>query len=146
MVRAVLARRDHMATQAARYELTLQQAHLLQLLEDGPARTMTTIARALTCDASNVTGIVDRLEARRLIVRRSAKHDRRIKTLALTPQGAALISELRDRMLDPPGGFRRLRAPELATLQSLVRRAIGLAHARTRAASVDRSTRSAKSR
>src|SRR6185295_6941138 len=59
MVQAVFARKEHMASVAAKFDLTLPQAHLLRLLQFGPARTMTSIAEALACDASNVIGIVD---------------------------------------------------------------------------------------
>src|SRR6267378_4196289 len=55
MVKAVFARKDRMATVAARFDLTLPQANLLRLLEFGPARNMSSIAESLACDASNVT-------------------------------------------------------------------------------------------
>jgi MarR family transcriptional regulator, organic hydroperoxide resistance regulator len=138
MVHAVFARRDYMAAQAAQFELTLPQAHLLQLLSEGPARTMATIAEALACDASNVTGIVDRLEARRLIVRRSAKHDRRIRTISLTAQGLSVVGELTRRMMEPPDGFLRLTATDLSVLRSLVRQAIGDGNSVTGLGSVER--------
>src|SRR5262249_14863129 len=67
IVQAVMARKEYLSGEAAKLDLTLPQAHVLQLLGAGPARTMTSIAGALGCDASNVTGIVDRLEARGLI-------------------------------------------------------------------------------
>ena len=41
---------------------------------------MSALAHALHCDNSNVTGIVDRLEAAGLVERRAAEHDRRVKT------------------------------------------------------------------
>jgi DNA-binding MarR family transcriptional regulator len=145
MVYAVFARRDYMAVQAAQFELTLPQAHLLQVLYKGPARTMATIAEALACDASNVTGIVDRLEARRLIVRRSAKHDRRVRTIALTAQGLSVVGELIRRMMEPPDGFLRLTAPDLSVLQSLVRQAIGDGRTPTELGADERQRRSTKS-
>ena len=37
------------------------------------------IATRLACDNSNVTGIVDRLEARGLVTRRPGEQDRRVK-------------------------------------------------------------------
>src|SRR5450432_2670911 len=85
IVHAVQQRREYMVAQAAKFELTLPQAHLLRLLEYAPARTMASLADALSCDASNITGIVDRLEARGLIARGAAEHDRRIKTIVMTP-------------------------------------------------------------
>jgi DNA-binding MarR family transcriptional regulator len=114
-----------MAAQAAQFELTLPQAHLLRVISAGPARTMAAVAQALGCDASNVTGIVDRLEARRLIVRRSARHDRRVRTIALTAHGLSVVDQLNRCMLEPPDSFLRLTATELSVLGSLLRQATG---------------------
>jgi MarR family transcriptional regulator, organic hydroperoxide resistance regulator len=146
IVHAVFARHDYMAGQAARFELTLPQAHLLQMLSKGPARTMATIAEALDCDASNVTGIVDRLVARRLIVRRSARRDRRVRTISLTPQGRSVVSELTRRMMDPPDGFLRLTATDLSSIRSLICRAIGDCKDVTGFGSIERGPCRSKSR
>ena len=51
---------------------------------------MSALAGPLMCDNSNVTGIVDRLEALGLVERRPAERDRRVKAVALTEQGIAL--------------------------------------------------------
>jgi len=116
-----MARREYLSGEAAK--LDLPQAHVLQLLGAGPARTMTSIAGALGCDASNVTGIVDRLEARGLIERRNSDDDRRIKTISITRDGASLIGVLKQKMFEPPDGFARLGAEDVATLHALVQRA-----------------------
>ena len=118
-----MARREYLSGEAAKLDLTLPQAHVLQLLGAGPARTMTSIAGALGCDASNVTGIVDRLEARGLIERRNSDDDRRIKTISITRDGASLIGVLKQKMFEPPDGFARLGAEDVATLHALVQRA-----------------------
>ena len=76
--------------------LTFAQAHALRLLEPDLPSPMSALADLLFCDASNVTGIADRLEARGLVERRSVGADRRVKTLALTPAGV----ELRARVAD----------------------------------------------
>jgi DNA-binding MarR family transcriptional regulator len=125
MVNAVMARKDRMAAVAGKFELTLPQAHLLRLLTFGPARTMTSIAEALACDASNVTGIVDRLETRGLITRGNAKHDRRIKTITLTAQGKEVLAQLTRGFLEPPEALRDLPEAQLRKLHSLVIRAFG---------------------
>jgi DNA-binding MarR family transcriptional regulator len=125
MVHAVLARRDHMTMIAAKFELTLPQAHLLRLLQYGPARTMTSIADALACDASNITGIVDRLEARGLIARGNTKHDRRIKTISLTARGRAVLGELREGFLEPPEGLRKLTDQQLCSFHKFIIRSLG---------------------
>ena len=123
MFHAVMARKEHMATVAAKFELTLAQAHLLRLLQFAPARTMTSIADALACDASNVTGIVDRLESRGLIERGGATHDRRIKTITLTSKGNDVVSKLTAGFLEPPDELRRLSEPHLRKLHELLLRA-----------------------
>ncbi len=52
------------------------------------------LAGALSCDRSNVTGIIDRLEDQGLVEREVDADDRRVKNLVLTPAGI----ELRDRI------------------------------------------------
>jgi DNA-binding MarR family transcriptional regulator len=123
MVHAVMARKEHMAAVAAKFDLTLVQAHLLRLLQFGPARTMTSLAGALACDASNVTALVDRLEARGLIMRGNASHDRRIKTIFLTAHGTAVVGELTAAFLEPPAELRKLSVPHLKKLHDLLVRA-----------------------
>ncbi len=59
---------------------------------------MRALANTLSCDASNVTGLVDRLEERGLVVRRPSAQDRRVKELQLTPAGSRLRSALLRRM------------------------------------------------
>ncbi len=124
MVHAVWARRDHMAMVASKFELTLPQAKLLPLLQHGPARTMTSIAEALGCDASNITGIVDRLEARGFIARGHAKHDRRIKSIILTTHGKHVVDELMHGFLEPPESLRRLPEHQLGVLHDILIRAL----------------------
>ena len=46
--------------------LTFAQAHALRLLDPDRPSPMSALAELLVCDASNVTGIADRLEARGL--------------------------------------------------------------------------------
>ncbi len=125
MVQAVFARKDRMAAVASKFDLTLPQVHLLRLLRFGPARTMTSIADALACDASNVTGIVDRLETRRLIERGNAEHDRRIKTITLTKHGKDVLAELTAGFMEAPKELRDLPEAHLRKLHTLVGRVFG---------------------
>ena len=53
---------------------------------------MSRLADTLSCDASNVTGLVDRLESRGLVRRQPSAEDRRVKVLQLTPAGSRLRS------------------------------------------------------
>ena len=52
------------------------------------------IAERLIISGSNVTGLIDRLEKDGLLVRRATADDRRVKLIAITPKGAALLDRL----------------------------------------------------
>lgn len=67
---------------------------LVNLVEPMPMRA---IADSLSCEPSNVTGIVDGLERRGLVVRQADPGDRRVKQVVLTPDGKRTRDELRSR-------------------------------------------------
>ena len=77
---------------------------------------MSRLARTLSCDASNVTGLVDRLEREGLIERQSSPEDRRVKVLALTPAGSRVRGELLRRVTDRPQPLARLTPEERKAL------------------------------
>lgn len=103
----LMANRPHVPAVAAQCGLTPAQCHVLRLLRPDNPLPMRTLADLLGCDASNVTGIVDRLEARGLVFRRPAGHDRRIKELALTPAGVAARTLVIERLGEPPEPDRK---------------------------------------
>ena len=92
---------------------------LLWLSEDEP-QSMRTLAEAMHCDASYITGLVDALEEPGYVERRVAPSDRRVKLIALTATGRAARSRALDVMLSPPESFKRLTADETRTLASLL--------------------------
>lgn len=55
------------------------------------------ICQAMLADNSNLTRLVDRLESRGLVRRAPDQRDRRVTLVQLTPEGQALIDELRPR-------------------------------------------------
>jgi len=55
---------------------------------------MSWIAVLMHCDASNVTGIIDRLVAMELVERTESPTDRRIKMARLTAKGKQLRAEI----------------------------------------------------
>jgi DNA-binding MarR family transcriptional regulator len=79
---------------AAEHALTGAQARLLSLLSLEPL-PMRRLAQRLKCEPSNVTGIVDRLEARGLVERRPDPGDRRVKLAAVTEEGRGVARSLR---------------------------------------------------
>jgi MarR family transcriptional regulator, organic hydroperoxide resistance regulator len=112
---------SHYDARLAELHLTLPQAMLLHQL--GDALPMNAAAGKLHCDPSNVTGIVDRLEARGLIERQHLTTDRRVKHLALTAQGRRLRRRVEAILSDAPG-LSELAASEQAALQNLLERSL----------------------
>ena len=86
----------------AEFDLTPVQGQALRVLDPGRPIPMSTLAEQLLCDASNVTGIVDKLESRGLIARQGADHDRRVKQLAVTERGCEIRDKLIAAIMTPP--------------------------------------------
>jgi DNA-binding MarR family transcriptional regulator len=108
---------SHYDAKLAELHLTLPQAMLLRQL--GDALPMNEAAGKLHCDPSNVTGIVDRLEARGLIERQHLTTDRRVKHLALTPAGRRLRRKV-EKILSAAPGVSDLGASDQAALLTLL--------------------------
>jgi MarR family transcriptional regulator, organic hydroperoxide resistance regulator len=119
-----MANRGRLLESLEELDLTFMQAYVLRLLEVAKPMPMGDLAGLLHCDASNVTGIVDRLEARGLVQRGSAPHDRRVKALVLTPAGLQLRGRALRSMTEPPEAIRRLSAPDQRALRDILRRAV----------------------
>ena len=83
-----MAQRQRAGAALGELGLSFSQAHALRLLDTEEPMPMSALAERLFCDASNVTGIADRLESRGLIERQSPEGDRRVKGLVLTPAGS----------------------------------------------------------
>jgi MarR family transcriptional regulator, organic hydroperoxide resistance regulator len=109
---------------AGEFNLSPMQAFALRLLEPGTPLAMSDLADALHCDASNVTGIVDRLEARGLIARRGADRDRRVKMLDVTEKGESLRKRLLARLSEPPPPIAALSGADQRALRDILRRAL----------------------
>jgi DNA-binding MarR family transcriptional regulator len=103
------------------FGLTPQQTVVVLNLPPGQPMPMNAFAEILMCDASNVTGIVDKLEARGL-VRREQGEDRRVKVLRLTPDGEGLHTTLKERMLTPPDWIADLERDDLRALRDCLRK------------------------
>jgi MarR family transcriptional regulator, organic hydroperoxide resistance regulator len=125
----VMAERARIPQIAAEFRLSPPQVHALRLLEPGRPLPMGRLACALGCDASNVTGIVDRLEQRGLIERRPSARDRRVKVLVVTAQGAKVRKALMIRLGEPPESIASLSPADRRRLAGLLRRALSQAAA-----------------
>jgi MarR family transcriptional regulator, organic hydroperoxide resistance regulator len=119
-----MAQRQRAGAALAELGLTFSQAHALRLLDREEPTPMSALAEKLFCDASNVTGIADRLESRGLIERRSAEGDRRVKALVLTRAGAELRDRVYELMSEPPAPIAALSTADQRALRDILRRAL----------------------
>jgi MarR family transcriptional regulator, organic hydroperoxide resistance regulator len=123
LVQISLTQRAALPSLAAELDLSPAQCHVLHLIEPGRPVPMGELAGALSCDASNVTGLVDRLEARGLVARQASSVDRRVKVLTLTAAGRRVRAVLIERLTAPPDDrLGRLSAQEQRLLVDLLRR------------------------
>ena len=90
--------------------------------EDGVS--MGEMARAIGCDPSYVTALVDDLDDRGLARREPAPYDRRVKTVVLTDAGRALAAEINGVLSVPPAAFSSLSNAELRQLRDLLDKVI----------------------
>jgi DNA-binding MarR family transcriptional regulator len=119
-----MAHRAKAGAGLAELGLGFAQAHALRMLDPEESMPMSALAERLFCDASNVTGLVDRLEARGLVERRSAEHDRRVKALALTRKGVELRERALAVMHEPSAAIASLPLEDQRALRDILRRAV----------------------
>ena len=122
LIQLLLSQRGQLPVLAATLELSPAQCHVLYVIEPGKPVPMKQLAASLSCDASNVTGLVDRLESRGLVQRRPGTEDRRVKVLELTATGVRLRAELVSRMSTPPPALGRLSARDQRELERILSR------------------------
>ncbi len=126
LVKFFFAQREHLPSGGNDLDLSPAQCHVLHLIEPGHPLPMRKLAETLSCDASNVTGLVDRLEERGLVERRPSPEDRRVKVLRLTSAGERLRGALLRRMASPAHPLSRLSTRQqrelVAILESLIER------------------------
>jgi len=120
----VAAQRGRVMCISSEFDLAPGQMMALKWLDPAAPVPMRELANALSCDNSNVTGIIDRLEDRGLVERRAAPHDRRVKMLVVTPEGADLRRRIKERLEEPPEPLLRLDADEQRLLRDLLRKAL----------------------
>ncbi|WP_017241991.1 MarR family transcriptional regulator [Streptomyces sp. SS] len=106
---------------AASENLTASQGKALTVLRRGPA-AMRALAETMTCDASNMTGIIDRLEKRALVRREPDASDRRVKNVILTAEGERVTDAIRAKMRTTQAGLDSLDDEDRASLYTLLER------------------------
>ena len=114
----------HFAAAVADVDLAPAQARALHELDLERPISMRELAERLKSDPSNVTGLIDRLEARGLVERRPDPRDRRIKGLALTAAGARLRARLFARLYSAPPAVAALAKGDQRALHDVLQRVV----------------------
>jgi DNA-binding MarR family transcriptional regulator len=103
---------------AERHGLSAAQARALSMV--ATPMSMRALAERLYCDASNVTGIVARLESRGLVERRTDSADRRVKQVVATSAGSKLHAQVAREFEFARDALERLTEDERALLHELL--------------------------
>ncbi len=85
--------------EAESHGVTPVQFAALQAVASTPGIDQRTLARTIGLDTSTTGGVVDRLEARGLLLRSANPDDRRVRLLTLTDTGHTLLADARPAML-----------------------------------------------
>jgi DNA-binding MarR family transcriptional regulator len=118
----LMVRKEQFPELAASFGLNPGALHALLQLDPDEPQSMSSLAGAWKCDASNVTWLVDRLEEHGLAERRAHPGDRRIRTVAITQRGAEIRSQVEARMYEAPDNLRALSARDLEALAKILRK------------------------
>lgn len=89
-----------MGESAMRDDLTLQQFAVLRIIGARGSLPMVSLSEELRVSPPNVTGMVDRLERKGLVVRTDDPMDRRRKEIRLTEKGEQLYKKVRQGYSD----------------------------------------------
>jgi DNA-binding MarR family transcriptional regulator len=98
--------------------LTVMQLYALMDIKQTGNMSMGKMAQLLHCDASNVTGIIDRLVSKGLLIKEENVNDRREKILRTTPSGSMLVTQSLASLPERLGGS--LSDEEIANLHEIL--------------------------
>jgi MarR family transcriptional regulator, transcriptional regulator for hemolysin len=74
--------------------ISMAQLHVLYLVESHGEMPMSRLAEMLDVSLSNATGLIDRIEERKLVERTRVPTDRRMVMVCLTPAGREMLDEI----------------------------------------------------
>jgi DNA-binding MarR family transcriptional regulator len=115
-----ISTRWHRDAVLERLGLTPNDSKALHSLDPEIGRSMRALAADWATDASTVTWVVDRLEQKGLVERRTPSEDRRVKLVVLTARGAEVRDEILREFHEPPGEIARLGTKDLESLVAVL--------------------------
>ncbi len=110
------------ARRAAEWDMSIAQVRALYALRE--PLSMRELAERLYLDPSNLTALVDRLEALGLVERRADADDRRVKRLVITTKGVHLSEQIIDAVFAEGTVFDQLEVDEQRQLLALLGRIV----------------------
>lgn len=103
--------------------LTIGQPKVLDYLHDHDGTSQTEIARACHIEAATLTSLLNRMEEKQLLVRRTLHGNRRTYYIFLTPQGREMAAKVQQMFAQlEQKAFDGLKDKEQAELQRLLDR------------------------
>jgi len=113
----------HFTESFADLALTQKQVSVLWLVDDHPGIAQAGIAARMRMDRATTMGIVNKLQARGLLVRRPSRSDGRMQALDLTDEGRAMLQQAKSAVEEHEGWLRARFTPrEAETLVKLLSR------------------------
>ncbi|MGO9360361.1 MAG: MarR family winged helix-turn-helix transcriptional regulator [Xanthobacteraceae bacterium] len=124
----------HAEVEAAGYDLTPVQYAALTTISKHPAIDQATLAGLIAYDRTTITGVVDRLVQKGLVVRQANSTDRRAHQLQITQEGRRILRGIEPAVEAAQRSMLRgLTATEAETLLRLLRKAIAAGNELSRA-------------
>ncbi len=124
----------HAEVEEAGYDLTPVQYAALATIKTQPGIDQATLAGLIAYDRTTITGVVDRLEQKSLVVRQANSRDRRARALQITDEGRRILRGIEPAVEDAQRiMLRGLTAGEAETLLRLLRKAIAAGNELSRA-------------
>ena len=125
--RVLMSHRAWVKSGAMGLGLSAFQAMALVFVDPARPRPMSEVAATVGCGPSNLTGIIDKLEARGLVKRRPSRADRRVKEVSLTRAGRAFRNRLLARIREPAPWMQALSAEDQGRLIEIFTKALAAA-------------------
>jgi DNA-binding MarR family transcriptional regulator len=122
-----MSHRAWMKSGAISFGLSAFQAMTMIFMDPMRPQPMSEVAATIGCGPSNLTGIIDKLEARGFVKRRPGRGDRRVKEVSLTRAGQAFRNRLLSRIREPAPWMRALSAEDQRSLIEIFTRALAAA-------------------
>jgi DNA-binding MarR family transcriptional regulator len=104
------------------YNLTEQQSYVLKILRDNYPQSVTVnyIIENMIDEMSNVSRLVDKLIAKKLVVKEKSIHDLRSLDVKLTEAGVVFFDEMSEKVVKWEESFFEANESDLRLLNSLL--------------------------